>query len=136
MTFSEFAKVLFPYCSMGKTQPEFVLLLTDKIMSGQPGRGYGADNYVNPLRKKCDRALSSYFSGERSIAGCDARVILARINLEKFQTLFNNCSVDALDALAKDVSEKLNADAPCDIGKYCAELFVGILKDIAITSKK
>ena len=111
MNFSEFAKTLYPYCANGSKQTEFVILLTDKIMGGQPDRAHKNERYQNPLRNKDERTLLSYFSSERYISQGDARIILSHIDKYKFeQHLQHQCSNDSLELLAKDLStvEEIN----------------------------
>ena len=67
LNFSDFAKVLFPYCRKGSGQADFVILLTDKIMNGRPGRAHEDGGFQNPLRAKDERTLQAYFNGGRPI---------------------------------------------------------------------
>lgn len=137
MNFSEFAKTLYPYCANGCNQADFVIALTDKIMEGQPGRAHQGDRYQNPLRSKDERTLLSYFNGERSISQGDASIILSCIDRYKFeQYLQKQCSSDALELLAKDLSKIEGINENQDVDEICADLLVTILHALAIKKRR
>ena len=132
MEFSELAKALFPYCSNGMKQAEFVILLVDKIMAGRPGRAYKDGTYRNPLRIKQERTLLSYFNGDRYISRRDATQILGSIDKYKFETYLRTiCSDEALKLLKNDVSCKVNLMETEDVVEVCADQFELIIKDLA-----
>jgi len=139
MTFSEFAKALYPFCNEGETEWEFVCHIIDKIMDGHPGRPHIDGTYQNPMRSKDSRTLLNYFSGARSISKKDASTIYSSIKLEKFEKYINRrCSREAqlylLDELLKIKGAKEEIES---IGKkqltpeICTQLFNKILYDLA-----
>ena len=71
MTFSDFAKTLFPYCRGKKSHSEFVVLLVDMIMeepqSEEDKRDSQNDDY-NPLSSLMPDTLSKIYSGKCSIS--------------------------------------------------------------------
>ncbi len=147
MKFSEFAKTLFPYCANGRKQTDFVIQLTDKIMGGRPGRAHQVSSnqnspqagcsYQNPLRSKDERTLLAYFNGERTISQCDASIILSSVDKYKFeQYLQHQCSEDALELLAKDISRIAEIKDKLQVDEVCADLFVAILHDLATKKRK
>ena len=135
LNFSDFAKALFPYCRKGSGQADFVILLTDKIMNGRPGRAPHEDGkFQNPLRAKDERTLQAYFNGGRPIPPGDASIILSRIDKFKFEEYLRGCcSDDALNLLRNDLSKaKVKGFADdSDIVEFCADLFGDILHDLA-----
>ena len=133
MEFSDFAKVLFTYCGKGSLQADFVILLIDKIMDGQPGRAHKSGGYQNPLRVKDIRTLQAYFNGGRSISAGDAGIILSRIDKYKFeQYLLSCCSEDALKLLRNDLSKVTDFADDSNIVEVCADLFENILHNLAV----
>ena len=132
MTFSEFARILYPYLGKGETERDYLIRLTDKIMGGRPGRSHQDGGYQNPLRGKDDRILQYYFTGKRNIPQSHASMILSSVDKDKFNDyLVNQCSNDALEMLAKDLS-----NFGINVGKnlvpqICTDLFVEILHNLA-----
>lgn len=132
MTFSEFATMLRPYCGNGTTKADFVILLTDKIMKGQPGRAHADDTFQNPLRGKDNRTLELYFSGERTISDRAAGILFSSHDKYKFEEyLRSQCSDDALEQLEEELEAKTGVAVKGDPVEVCADLFVEILKDLA-----
>lgn len=128
MTFSEFAKVLYPYLGKGETERDYLIRLTDKIMSGRPGRAHSDGGYQNPLRDKDDRCIQYYFSGKRSVPNSDIGILLPAINKEKFAKYIDSqCSKDALKMLANDLSNLGQNVDYHNVSVFCAELFATIL---------
>ena len=132
MVFSELAKILYPYCGKGMRQSEFVVLLVDKIMSGRPGRAYKDGSYRNPLRVKEERALLSYFNGERDISKKDACLILSRIDKYRFEAFLRSaCSDRALELLKEDMSSRVLLTGGEDIAEVCSDQLELIIKTLA-----
>lgn len=132
MTFSAFAKVLYPYCSKGLKQADFVVLLIDKFMEGQPGRAHSDSGYQNPLRNKDDRTLLSYFNGDRKISKADASIILSHTSKYKFEMyLRTGLSEDALKLLKSRLSQQISINDFEDVVEICADQFVAIIEGLA-----
>lgn len=132
LTFSQFAKKLYPYCGHGKNEDEFVIALTDKIIGGRPGRAIGTDNYKNPMRSKNIRTLQAYFEGTRSISKQNASEIYSKIDRYRFeQFLMQETSDDAQKMLKVDLAEYLPDNDKRSIAEICADLFAEILKKLA-----
>lgn len=132
MTFSQFAKALYPYCNEGDSKSEFVKHLVDKIMFGRPGRAHDDGGYQNPMREKDDRTLLNYFNGDRSISSKDASRIYSSISMDKFEKYIRcRCSKDAQFQLLEDLLRieeiKENGETPA----VCAQLFEKILHELA-----
>lgn len=140
MTFSELATVLYPYCHKTDSDWEYVILLTDKIMGGQPGRANGNETYQNPMRNKEERTLLAYLNGERSISRCDASMILGRIDKKKFAKYVRWCcredsEMSLLAALEERgfIEDKHKNMLVSDI---CADLFEQVLYGLARKTEK
>lgn len=132
MTFSEFATMLRPYCGNGTTKADFVILLTDKIMKGQPGRAHADGTYQNPLRGKDNRTLEMYFGGERTIPNRVAGILFDSNDTYKFEEYMRSqCSEGALKRLAEELETKMGVSAKEDPVEICADLFVEILDNLA-----
>ena len=137
MNFSDFSKTLFVYCSNGESQANFVQTLTDKIMSGQPGRVRKNDIAQNPMRNKDERTLLAYFNGERCISQGDASIILCSVDKYKFEEYLRyRCSDDAQSLLWDDISQMAEINNAQDIAEICADMFVAILHDLAAKKRK
>lgn len=129
ITFSEFANILFPYCSNGMKPADFVVMLVNKIMAGRPGRAYKEDSYRNPLCAKADRTLLSYFHGDRNISRKDASTILGSIDKYRFEMYLKaHCSDDALKLLWLDISRRFGTKDIGDVIEFCSDQFELILK--------
>lgn len=136
MNFSEFAKILYPFCGNGLKTSEFVVLLANEIMGGRPGRAHQGDRYQNPLISKNARSLQYYFTGTRNIPKKDVCVILGTVDKYKFeQFILRRCSEGAQSEIKKELSERGLPTENQPIQETCADLFVSILQDI-VESKK
>lgn len=136
MTFSEFVKILYPFCGNGLKTSEFVILLTTKIMGGQPGRSHTGGGYQNPLITKNERSLQYYFAGTRNIPKNDVCVILGAVDKYKFeQFMLHHCSDGARLQITKELSKRGIIQRDLRIEEICADLFVTILQDIVANQK-
>ena len=105
MTFSEFAQTLYPYLGNGDTKAQFVITLTNKIMT-KPGASRKDGTCQNPIINKDDRTLQYYFSGGRSISRKDAQVIVANHKKIRFEEFINEYSDDTLRCINRALIEK------------------------------
>lgn len=138
MTFSEFVKIMYVYCGGKKTQAEFIRHITDLIMEGQPGRTHADGSHQNPMWDKDDRTLQSYFNGSRTISYSDAKLILRKIDLYKFEMYLDDyLSDEAQKLLGTDISNMTKKDVKnSDVAKVCADLFEKIIRDLADDKKE
>ena len=131
VTFSQFAKTLYPYFQEKYTEAEFTVELVTQIMHGQPGRAHSDGTYQNPLLHKDERNWNYFFSGTRKIPRKDSSRILSSIDKYKFeQYLRRCCSEGALNRIKKDLSE-IETIPKGDGAEVCADLFEQILHDLA-----
>lgn len=64
MTFSDFARLLYPFCGGEKNVWEFVLILVDNIIEDPPDD----EKDINPLAHLSASTLEKYFNGTREPA--------------------------------------------------------------------
>ena len=107
MTFSDFAKILFPYCADGQTQSDFVLLLVDMIME-EPQAEYDKknseeDNY-NPLSTLKPDTLGKIYSGKHTISKGNASIIKGHLDKERFAQYIDDKPIDAQMEIADTMS--------------------------------
>ena len=81
------------------------------------------------------RTLQAYFKGNRPISKRDASILYANSEPYKFEEYLRyQCSDNGLSALKADLEEKLNQgpiSVKPDTAELCADLFTGILKNLA-----
>lgn len=146
--FSQFAQALYP-CSGVSSQEKFVILLTDNIMCGQPGRSHKnpirggrtliedrQKEYQNPLRGKSDEdtTLEAIYRGSRPIPGLAARILYGSRDSYKFEKfLRRQYSEEALEAIKDELLTKggIPKTESRDPAEICTDLFVEILHDLA-----
>jgi hypothetical protein len=131
VTFSEFAKMLFPFCGNGANIADFVLALTDGVMESPPG-----DDAANPLYDLQPDALRRIYNGNRGITPQNASVILGRLDKGQFAEYLERLSTDALDGLCTALNGS-GIDANIgDVRAVCADLFEQILKACVTGDKR
>lgn len=132
MTFSEFAKLLYPYCSNNENDAEFVIALTDQIMSGQPARKHADGTYQNPLRNDSAISLRKYFRGDQNIPRKSASILFRSCDENKFEKFVERqCSDDALQSLSERLKKETGIDSKMFPQRLCSELFERILQDLS-----
>lgn len=139
MTFSDFAKILFPYCADGQTQSDFVLLLVDMIME-EPQAEYDKknseeDNY-NPLSTLKPDTLGKIYSGKHTISKGNASIIKGHLDKERFAQYINDKPIDAQMEIADTMSRSAPSFDVKETGQSCAELFSQILDDLFIPNSR
>jgi len=132
MTFSDFAKTLYPFCGNGRKNSDFILALTDNIIE------IHADESVepNPLYELQADALRRIFSGTRGITPQNASIILGRLDKGRFIEYLEQQSTDALSGICVALNENgIDANVQ-NICSVCADLFEQILKVCAENVKR
>ena len=130
MTFSEFAKMLYPYCGNGVKQSDFVIVITDALL--EEPKEDAKDNEHNPVAKYSLSTREKIFSGGSVIGQKQAIAMRQKIYKENFSEYVNALSPDTLDALGKEVAKcGIDANSNDSIGDVCADLFANIIGDIA-----
>jgi len=130
MTFSEFAKMLYPYCGNGANQSDFVIALTDAILE-EPKDGVD-DKEHNPVASYTLSTREKIFNGGSAIGKKQAIAMRQKIYKENFSEYVNALSPDTLAALEEEVIKRgIDASSNNSIGDVCADLFASIIGDIA-----
>lgn len=128
LTFSDFAKLLYPLCSMGGSKAEFVITLTDHFMP-KPGAVIG-DKYINPMRNKGKRSLLQYYNGDnnRGIPKKDATVIIGHSNKYRFSEYIRGFPDDVKNKIVDRLIENgVSSVKELNVEEKCADIFEAIL---------
>ncbi|NLK52542.1 MAG: hypothetical protein GX295_08885 [Syntrophomonadaceae bacterium] len=134
MTFSDFARLLYPFCGGEKNVWEFVLLLVDNIIEDPPDD----EKDINPLAHLSASTLEKYFNGTREPAGKNVSLILQRLDKGKFEEFIGELPYDTLNLIGNALRKYgFEVDAYEVPGKS-ADIFASILERQAnlTTSKK
>lgn len=127
ITFSEFAKLLYPRCGLADTEAKFVITLTNKFML-RPAISVG-DEYRNPMMNKTQRSLEQYFSGERELPKKDARIILGHSDRYRFETFIKEYPDDVKRYIYNELNIKGVSSAKLiKVEEKCADIFEAILQ--------
>lgn len=127
LTFSDFAKLLYPYCGREDNQAEFVITLTNNFMPVPERRE--KDGYINPMKNRESRTLYSYFSGSRSISPKVAHKILGRSSKKKFEDFILSFTDNAQRSIVDRLNEKGVSSANLkNVHEKCADIFQAILE--------
>jgi len=126
MTFSEFARLLYPYCGDGKTKPDFVLVLIDNLMEAPKD-----DTEQNPLAEMKIGTREKYFNGSLSFSKRKAGIIFKRAYKENFSEFIGELSPETLEKLGEDLCKSGINITDKSVGDVCADVFAKIIEGIA-----
>ena len=137
MNFSEFAKILHPYCSNGDIPAEFVKTLVDNIMES-PLAHKDIDNSINdnynPLASLELDTLRRIYNNKYSISKKNVSIIKGKLDKHKFTEYINEKPLDAQIEIANAMKKYIGDFDEDDVGASCAELFSHILDNILLTN--
>jgi len=126
MTFSDFAKMLYPYCGNNDKTSEFVIILTNAIMEEPKG-----DEEKNPLADLQIGTLEKIYSGSSKISQRKASAIWKQLYKENFIEYVQELSPDVQVTLGNQLY-KLGFDiSKEDVGTICANLLAEIIESLA-----
>ncbi|MEE8705829.1 MAG: hypothetical protein SOH93_03680 [Oscillospiraceae bacterium] len=126
LTFSDSAKLLYPYFGREDNQAEFVITLTNNFMPVLERRE--KDGYIDPMKNRESRTVYSYFSGSRSIPP-KAHKILGRSSKKEFEDFILSFTDNAQRSIADKLNEKGISSANLEnVHKKCADIFQVILE--------
>lgn len=127
MTFSDYAKMLYPFYGGGKSPSDFVVALIGNITED-------TDAEQCPLLDTNPDYLRRIFNGLKPVSRLSATFVLSHLDKAKFEDyITNNFSVDTLQRVATVLSEtgiQTNGTDE-DVAEKCAELLEKIFIDIA-----
>lgn len=134
MTFSEFAKMMYPFCGNGKSRSEFVIDLTRHIMqdplNDEDNEKDKAGKY-NPLEELSSDMLTRIFNGRKEIAKKSAMFICNKLDTKVFVSYLSELSDESKDGIkAAIINRHIESDSD-DWETKCANCFSHILLNIA-----
>ncbi|MCL2603218.1 MAG: hypothetical protein FWD90_01920 [Defluviitaleaceae bacterium] len=135
VTISRFAQELHPYFSRGKIPADFMVMLTNGIMT-RPGdtknraavrKGEDPD-YLNPIKNKGQDYRRQFFTDDRTIPATDITEILGRLDKQRFGTFISKYPIDVrlklVDILKSFEVKLVNIE---NVAVKCAEFFEVVL---------
>jgi hypothetical protein len=134
LTFSDFAKLLYPFCGGDKKVWEFVLLLVDNIIEDPPD----GEEDSNPLAHLSASTLEKYYNGSREFAGKNVSLVFQRLDKGKFEEFIGELPFDTLSLIGNALRKfGIEVDA-YEVPSKCADIFASILERQAnpTTSKR
>lgn len=138
MTFSEFAKMMYPLIGKETLTSDFVLCLTDQIMklpsSEEDEKKESADKY-NPLYEYEPSMLQKIYNGTRQISSQKARIICSHLDKNRFTDFLSEFTDDVIELIHSSLQaagRKFDNQETLD---ECANLFESILYSCATKSK-
>lgn len=87
MTFSEFAKMMYPLIGKEQRTSDFIIELTNQIMiepDTEHDKQLHSENKYNPLSNYETSTLGKIYNGSRELSAKVARVIIAHLDKKKF----------------------------------------------------
>ncbi|MDD4494587.1 MAG: hypothetical protein PHV32_09635 [Eubacteriales bacterium] len=90
----------------------------------------------NPLLDMAPDYLGRIYNGRRKISQQNATAILGHLDTEAFGEYMSTFSLEAIASIANELTNRgiVNNGSISDIVSKCAELFIGIMRDIASAS--
>lgn len=133
MTFSEFAKIMYPFIGTGQNKGDFVPYLLSLVME-EPSV---ANNRINDIdndgilsRVKPD-TYARYFNGKKAFPQKLASQILNRLDTSSFVDVVNDLPIDSYMSLQESIKSYTNNRINSELASACANLFTEILHNCA-----
>lgn len=139
MNFSEFAQLLFPYKSNGCTQSDFVVYLTNYIISPSmlKNRKQPEEEWdYTPFDDMEADTLSKIYSGTRQISKAIASKILHHLDKRRFERFIEKTPPETIKLIRIDLQKKEIDCSDEEVPLICADIFVSILNDCANKERK
>lgn len=134
MTFSEFAKILYPFCGNGGKTSDFVLTLIENIMEipANEDAEKAANDEYNPLAGLDIGTLEKIYNGNSKISKKNASAIFTHLDKGRFSDYIDSLPTDTL-ALLKDSLKNLEIEtgAAHGVPDKCADILTSILMNLA-----
>lgn len=131
--FKDFVQLLYSYLGGDQKHSQFLIHIVSQIMEdplSTEDQQLAADDKYNPLEKLKPNSLDKIFRGINELPAEKARLIVAHIDKNKFQSFMSRLSNDTLDRISKDLTEK-GIKIEDTVDETCADLFESILLEIA-----
>ena len=132
MTFSDFAKMLYPFCGGENKTSDFVLSLFVNIMedpSTEEDIQKASNDEYNPFAKLNISTLEKIYNGGRSISKSNARTVFAHLDKGKFEDFIASLPVDTINLLKDAVRARGYDVNDFDVPNKCADIFASILEN-------
>ena len=134
MTFSDFAKMLKPYCGDDDIVSDFVVNLCGAIMEqpkDEKDTKKAMNDEYNPIAKKSISTLEKYYNGGLSLGKRNASVLLKHLDKYKFAEYVNESSQESLASLGNDLCRLNYSIADKEVADVCADIFAAIIEGLA-----
>lgn len=135
MTFSEFAKMLYPIIGGNQTTSDFILCLTNQIIDipdSEPNEHLATYNNCNLLSSYSPDTLTRYYNGSRNLSNKIARSYISKLDSKKFEDYLSTFPNDVTDNLIAAALKKHGIDfVDNEAIDACTNLFVSILEECA-----
>ncbi len=132
MTFSEFAKMLYPFCGKGNKTSDFVISLFANIMEDPPNNDdvqKDLNDEYNPFAKLHINTLEKIYGGSREISEKRASIVLNHLDKEKFNEYINNLPLDTISLLSNALHDYGIDVEDLEVPGKCSDIFASIIKD-------
>ena len=123
MNFSQFAKIMYPFCGAGMSEADFIIALTNNIMESSGEKDNPLNNLTPDFRKRI-------YEGTRSISKKSASAILNRLDKIRFEAYLDALTEDARKSITKSLDKYDNQFSTANVIFQCAEIFESILINI------
>lgn len=134
MSFSNFAKLLFPYISNNQSHSEFIIHLIAQIMEApytKEDEQLDIEGQYNPLSKLKESTLNKIYDGTRFISNKSARTIMTHLDKDKFATFLTGFPEDVQKHIESDLQKnEIVIENTQALADTCANLFESILLEL------
>lgn len=140
MTFSAFAKMMYPLIGNGETTSDFVIFLTNLMMEKPPAENekdkqQDIDDY-NPLSHYRENTCAKYYNGQRPLSQNIARKIISRLDKSQFSDFLMELPNDVIVAIGATMEKNGVKIINNDIVTTCTDLFESTLYACANKDKR
>lgn len=132
LKFSDFARILKPYLSEGKTNIAFAENLFAKITSNPTNPKI---EEIDVIKEQDDTVWDSYYSGHRDITRFSLKIIKF-LDIPKFAAFVQSIGTDAKMQLASELKKYCKGVNEENIGEMAAEYFKKIILEAARQPRK
>jgi len=128
--FSDFLKMLYPYCADGNKPADFVVAMAGNIIEE-------TDDDYNPFLDKKPDYLKRIYNGSKPISQKDATHIVGHSDKRRFESYLSNFSDDAILGIqAALANNRIPVEDKYNVPSVCASVLIDILTAIAAKSRQ
>jgi len=132
LTFSDFAKMLYPFCGGGNKTSDFVLSLFTNMMedpSNDDDVQKDLNDEYNPFAAMNISTLEKFYNGNRKISKPNAGKVIAHLDKGKFEDYIGTLPVDTIGLLKEALRARGYDASDFDVPNTCADIFASILEN-------